>query len=191
VIYETFIEAAGKFAGEIGFLGKAVSRDETRPFMNHIHIEPSEQEEGAMMGVATDGRWLHIIDPLSCPGGFGLAPGDWRCLKADRKTAWLAKIAEKDAGQFPAWRRVIPDKEPAYTTKFNGLPLIGKWRPRVSYQDMVKFIREFPEPTVINLAYLADLGTDDEWEVRYTENTKALLFEAGNKRAVIMPMMPD
>jgi hypothetical protein len=190
MIYETFIEAAGLFAGEIGFLAKALSDDETRPFMQHIHIEMSEKKEGAFLGAATDGRRLHIVDPLSCIDGLGLAPGEWRRLKADRcrRIAWIAKIAEKDAGQFPAWRRVIPTGEPAYTTQFNGLSLD---RRRFDSCGLVKFIREFPEPTVINLTYLADLGTDDEWDVSYRGNTKALVFESGNIKAVIMPMQPE
>jgi hypothetical protein len=191
MIYETFIEARASFAAEIRFLARAVSHDKTRCWLNNIHIEPSEKEEGAFLGVATDGKRMHIVDPLSCPDGTGLAPGAWRCLKAKRETAWIVKIAEKDAGQFPPWRRVIPDAEPVYTAKFYGLPLGKKdARPGTGFSALVKFIREFPEPTVINLAYLAGLGTDHEWDVRYTENTGALVFEAVNRKAVVMPILP-
>jgi hypothetical protein len=53
---------------------------------------------------------------------------------------------------------------------------------------MVRFIRDFPDPTVINLKYLADLGVDYSWNVSWYTNNKAVVFDSGAMKAIIMPM---
>jgi hypothetical protein len=82
--YSTFIDARGEFARQINFLSKAISDDETRYFMQFLHIEASEKKEGRFMGVTTDGRQLHKVDPLACPFD-NLEAGDWRVIKSDLK----------------------------------------------------------------------------------------------------------
>jgi hypothetical protein len=104
MIYGTFIEAAGEFSRQITFLSRAVGKDETRYFMNHILIEPSDVESGKFRGVATDGRRLHLVDPLSCPDNIGIEAGNWRPLKMGGKISWIAQI-KSDEGKFPDYRK--------------------------------------------------------------------------------------
>jgi hypothetical protein len=190
--YSTFIDARGEFARQINFLSKAISDNETRLFMQDLHIEASEKNEGAFLGITTDGRRLHKIDPL-CPFD-NFEAGDWRVLKSDSRTGWIAKqippeTNEKEPGQgFPAWKRVIPRGTPIFTTEFEGFAYSSKVR-RCNYADMVRFVREFPDPTVFNLDYLADLGVNLVWEVGWYDGNKAVTFTSGDYFAVIMPMM--
>ncbi|GHV89894.1 hypothetical protein AGMMS50268_03970 [Spirochaetia bacterium] len=194
--YGTFIEAkGGEFSKQINFLSKAISKDETRFFMMVLHIEPSEKKEGAFLGVTTDGRRLHKVDPLACPPDW-LETGDWRVVRSDIKTAWLAKQIppELKPGEeakpwqgFPAWRRVISQDEPTFTTNFRGFAYSSKVR-GCNYQEMVRFVREFPDPTVLNLDYLADLGNFLVWDVGWVNGNKAITFRNGDRYALMMPM---
>jgi hypothetical protein len=191
--YSTFIEARGEFAWQINFLSKAISDDETRFFMQVLHIEASEKKDGSFMGVTTDGRRLHKVDPLACPFD-NLNAGDWRVVKSNSEIGWIAKqIPTETDGDgkplpgFPAWRRVIPHDTPGFTTKFEGFAYSRKVRSH-NYSDMVKFIREFPNPTVLNLDYLADLGIL-VWDVGWYSGNKSVTFTSGDYYAVIMPMM--
>jgi hypothetical protein len=159
--------------------------------MQVLHIEASEKKDGAFMGVTTDGRRLHKVDPLACPFD-NLEAGDWRVVKSDLKIGWIAKqifpkTDEKPLLGFPAWRRVIPKDAPGFTTKFEGFAYSRRVRSH-NYSDMVRFIREFPNPTVLNLDYLADLGVLI-WDIGWVSGKKAVTFTSGDYYAVIMPMM--
>jgi hypothetical protein len=191
MIYGTFIKARGEFCSQLNFLSKAVSGDETRSFMQHIFVEPSEKsgEEGRFRGVSTDGRRLHLIDPLACPHDEFEA-GLWAVLKTGKKETWIAKIAQHGGGtnkfggsEFPAYRRVIPTGEPVYRTEFYGYSESGD-----RACDMVKFIRGFPDPTVFNLRYLSDLGSLLTWDVEWYESSKSVAFTSGDYFALIMPI---
>jgi hypothetical protein len=184
MIYGTFIEAAGEFSRQITFLARAVGDDETRYFMNHIFIEPSDIKPGRLRGVATDGRRLHLVDPLSCPDGIGLEAGNWRPLKMGGECSWIARIKE-DRGTFPNYRSVIPKDEPLFTFELPGLPR-GDLLGNMPY--LVKFFREFPEPTAINMNYLNSLDHYLEWKAKWFGSNKAVLFESNSYTAVIMPI---
>jgi hypothetical protein len=56
---------------------------------------------------------------------------------------------------------------------------------------LVKFFREFPDPTAINMNYLNDLDHCLEWKVKWYGGDKAVLFESGIYTAVIMTMRMD
>jgi hypothetical protein len=191
--YGTFIEARGEFDRQINFLSKAISDDETRYFMQVLHIEASEKKEGAFLGITTDGRRLHKVDPLACPFD-NLEAGDWRVIKSNSKIGWIAKqippeTDEKKPWQgFPAWRRVTPKDTPNFTTKFEGFAYSSKVK-NCNYTDMVRFVREFPDPTVFNLDYLADLGVNLVWDVGWYSGNKSVTFTSGDRYAIIMPMM--
>jgi hypothetical protein len=189
--YGTFIEAKGEFARQINFLSKAISDDDTRFFMQFLHIEASEKKEGSFLRVTTDGRRLHKIDPLAYTD---LEAGDWRVFKSDSKIAWIAKQLSPETNKswegFPAWRQAIPQDVPNFTTKFEGFAYPQGGRP-CHYTDMVKFFREFPDPTVLNLYYLADLGVNIVWDVGWYNGDKAITFTCGDHFAVIMPMIYD
>jgi hypothetical protein len=144
------------------------------------------------MGVTTDGRRLHKVDPLASPF-YNLKTGDWRVVKSDSKTGWIAKqilpeTDEKPLLGFPAWRRVIPKDTPGFTTKFSGFSYSSKVR-NPKYSDMVRFVREFPDPTVFNLDYLADLGVNLVWDVGWVSGKKVVTFTSGDYYALIMPML--
>jgi hypothetical protein len=96
----------------------------------------------------------------------------------------MAQI-KSDVGIFPDYRRVIPKDEPLFTFELPGLPrgdLMG------NMPCLVKFFREFPEPTAINMNCLNDLDHDFVWRVKWYGSEKAVLFESESRAAVIMPI---
>jgi hypothetical protein len=187
MVYGTFVEAAGEFSRQITFLSRAVCKDKSRYFMCHILIEPSDVEPGKFCGVGTDGKRLHLVDPLACPDGIGLEPGNWRPLKMGGKTAWIAQI-KSDEGKFPNYRKVIPNDKPLFEFELPGLPR-GNLTGNMPY--LVKFFREFPEPTAINMNYLNSLDHYLDWKIKWYGSDKAVLFESNSYSAVIMPMQMD
>lgn len=186
--YDLFVDASGTLAEELRYLAKSISNDETRYFMMNIYVEyiDPEHPEAGLLGVATDGRRLHVVEPLheSATKVFDMKPGHYRFLKASQKSAWVAKYAE-NPGQFPAWRRVIPSGEPKFTTTFTGFEASGHRR---GIPELVKLLRAFPEATAMNLKYLEDLGTGTPWSVEWSEPNKAVVFKSGNRKTVIMPI---
>jgi hypothetical protein len=162
--------------------------------MQVLHIEASEKKEGRFMGVTTDGRQLHKVDPLACPFD-NLEAGDWKVIKSDFKKGWIAKQTETEDGKpgqgFPAWRRVIPSGVPVFTTNFEGFTYSREERRRNNHADMVRFVREFPDPTVLNLNYLADLGIGFVWEVGWYGGDKAVTFTSEDYFAIIMTIHYD
>ena len=182
-----FVEAFGQFAKQIEFLSKALGRDETRPMFHHISIEPSENDAEKFRAIASDGRRIHIVDPLFCPDNIGIETGAWRFLRSMPKTAWIAKVTIEDNPiyQFPNYKRVIPTDKPNFETDYHAY-FTGK-RFGEGMAKIVKFINSFPDPTVINPAYLADLD-NEAWKVFWFQNDKAVVFESGSYKAVIMPM---
>ena len=61
--YGKFIEIEKKDAAKFMFIGKAVSDDETRYFMNHVYCVKNKL-------ISTDGRRLHILELGDNPYGF-------------------------------------------------------------------------------------------------------------------------
>jgi hypothetical protein len=184
MIYGTFIETFGRFSKEITFLSRAVGKDDSRFSMCHIHIEPSDVEPGKFRGVSTDGRRLHIVDPLSIYDGSGLEAGNWRPLKTGGKISWIAQI-KGDVGTFPNYRKVIPLDEPNFTFDLPGIPR-GNLMHNMPF--LVDFFWKFPDSTTINLNYINSLDHDCLWKIKWFANDKAVLFESDNYTAVIMPM---
>jgi hypothetical protein len=185
MIYGNFIEAFGELSRQITFLSRAVGTEEHRPNIRHILIEPSDAKPGKFKGVSTDGRRLHIVDPLSSPDDIGLEAGNWRPLKRGGKCSWIARIKD-DMGQFPNYRKVIPTEKPLHTFYLPRLPRGNNNQNYMPY--LVRFFREFPEATAINMNYLNALDCDCAWKVKWYGTKKAVLFESGGYAAVIMPM---
>jgi hypothetical protein len=180
----TFIEAFGEFSRQITFLSRAVCKDDSRYYMCHILIEPSDVETGKFRGVATDGKRLHIVDPLECPDSVGLEAGNWKPLKMGGQCSWIAQI-KSDVGVFPDYRKIIPKDNPVFTCELQlprGDNLSGHM------VSLVKFFREFPEPTAINMNYLNALDPYNVWQVKWYDGDKPVLFETYRRSAVIMPM---
>ena len=187
MIYGTFVEAQGEFARQITFLARAVYKDRNMDMdvrlPQYILIEPSDIESDKFRGVSTDGRRLHLVDPLFFPDGIGVEPGLWRPLKRGGETSWMAQI-KSDEKRFPNYRKVIPTNKPAFEFELPGLPR-GDLVYTMAY--LVELFRKFPEPTSINWNYLNALDHYRVWKVKWYEPNKAVLFESDNYTAVIMP----
>jgi hypothetical protein len=185
--YGQFVEAAGEFARQINFLAKAVSDDDSdRLFTKYINIEPSEKEPGRLLGVSSDGKRLHRVDPLSCPNDIGVQEGAWHVLRSGEGKPWIVEL-KGDVGTFPNWKNVIPKDKPVFEGAFKGIPVDNRNMDGYVLGGLVDLFRSFPEPTLLNLNYLYDLGTDDEWDIEWHNKNKALVFYSGVMTAVIMP----
>ena len=190
MLYGKFVDAPGSLAFLLKFLSKAVGVDEGRYWLKYIRIEPSDKGEG-LLGVATDGRHLHLVDPLDEAAAkvFGMTPGYWQVFKGG-SSLWIARLedSQTEGWAYPAWRKVIPNGEAAYKTTFHGFSLTG---PKGNYSELAKFIHGFPDVTAIDLEYLQSLGTGFEWDVDYYSTRSAMKFTQGNRVALIMPMSVD
>jgi hypothetical protein len=198
--YSTYVEAEGELAQQLRFLARAVSDDETRFFMNDIEVvlselpddrpEADKEKNGPLLkAIATDGRRMHIVDPLtpSAVAIHGLEPGRWHVVSGGPACrARVAKFVEAP-GAFPNYKKVLPEGPIEYTAEFNGFALIRERIARGS-SALLKFFFDFPKPTAINLNYLADLGSDTCWKVEWRDERRAVCFRSGSKLAVIMPM---
>ena len=192
--YGKFIDAEGELNFQLRFLAKALGDDDSRPFFKYIYIEPSDKGEG-LLGVASDGRYLHIIDPLHTKAveDYGITPGFWQIFKnSSAGRTWAARLDDSEAGRFrfPDWRKVMPAGNPVYKTTFAGFSPTNKGK-GTNYPGLVTFLREFPEATAINLEYLQALGTSFNWNVEWYGPNKALKFIEGNRVTLIMPMQME
>ena len=186
--YNAFIEADGSFAFQLGFLAKGLGDNEMHPFMNYIHIEPSDRGEG-LLGIATNGQHLHLTDPLpeTLVEVLELTPGYWRVLKINSKCVQIARLDDSvtTGWVYPNWRRVIPTGGPVYTTTFEGFNFTSR---KHNFGELAIFLHDFPEVTGINLTYLHALGTGFTWNAEWYGAQKALRLTERDRTAVIMPL---
>jgi len=192
MLYGKFVEAEGALAFQLDFLAKAIGDNETRFYMNYIHIEPSDKGDG-LLGIATDGRHLHLVDQLdnSSDKIYGMTAGYWKVFKANTtKRVWIARLEDSQTNGclYPNWRNVIPKGEVNYKTTFEGFSFKGF---RKGYGELASFIHSFPEPTAINLEYLETLGIGFTWNVEWYNPNKTLKFTEGSRMALIQPMLID
>jgi hypothetical protein len=182
-----FVEAFGELSIQAAFLSRAASSNPAMAGRLYIFTEPSVIQPGRLSGAATDGRRLHIVDPLSCSeeDDAWMAAGFWRHLKTDGHFSWLAKVGDGELS-FPDYRKVIPAEEPLFTLTLDCLPF--QKRHGDEMWPLVKFFREFPEPAAINLDFLKDLDCGQKWNVKWHGRGKPVLFESGAYTAVIMPL---
>jgi hypothetical protein len=193
--YSKFIDATGSMSFQLRFLANATGENtleaNIRRFFNYILIEPSDKGYGQLLGIATDGRHLHLVDPIleADVKEFGLTTGYWQVFKTNStKRMWIARLEDNEAeklGTYPNWRRCIPTGEVVYRTKFDGFPIKGLKR---SYGRLAKFLHDFPDVTAFDFDYLESLGNNFEWEVEWYGNDKPVKFTERNRIAVIMPM---
>ena len=190
--YDKLILLEDWLAFHINFLQAATDNDNTRCFMDYIHIEKSDKGEDKLLGVATNGRCIYLVDPLhDSLIDKGLTIGDWKVFKISSRTVSERKLLlaraedENKKNQYPNWRKCIPNSEAAYSTTFNGFDFKQK-HPR--YIELVKLFRDFPDATAINLSYIKGLGTNDEWKVEWNGATKVIKFTCREKAAFVMPM---
>jgi hypothetical protein len=187
--YGKFIDAADILGFELLFLKRAVSTNEGKPAMNYIYIEPTDKGDG-FIGVATDGRRLHVVEPLNAEAEYhGLTAGYWKVLAGGKgKSAQIARLEDSETSKFvfPNWRKVVPLEAPEFKTYFSGFSTKKR---KGNFNGLAKFLHEFPEATALNLLYLQDLGIDCDWEVSWYGAGKVLKFTETNHTAIIAPMM--
>jgi len=177
VEYGKFIEIKKEDAQKFMFIGKGVSDDETRYFLNHAFCAENKL-------ISTDGRRLHILELRDNPHGFK-DKTYYRVLKMNTKIVWIVEITS-DVGQFPdTWKRVIPkgDHKKIYFEMKSGRYGIG-----ANYINIAKLIREIPTDYAINFAFLEDLMKNVDWEVHIFEDNKAIKFIYKDLTAIIMPL---
>ena len=188
--YNAFIDCEGGLALQLGFLSSATEEVSRYPYMNYIFITPSESgKEGELRGITTDGKRLHIVDPLySSVTVFGLTPGYWRVFKKTKKTVWAARVDDTSVEnmKFVDYKKVMPNGEPVYKTTFSGF--CHDSTVKRNYGQLAKFLHDFPDATAINLDFLHDLGMGFNWEVEWYGSQKPLKFSETNRTAIIMPM---
>ena len=174
--YGKFIEIK-KDAQKFMFIGKAVSDDETRYFLNFAFCAENKL-------ISTDGRRLHMLELGDNLHRFK-DKTFYRVLKMNTKTVWFVEITDK-VGEFPdTWKKVMP-KGKHRTINFEMIS--GKLRCASNYVNIAKLIREIPTEHAINFAFLEDLMKNVDWEVHIFEDQKALKFVYKDLTAVIMPM---
>jgi hypothetical protein len=172
------VPSTSMLADELRFLSRAVADDDTRYFMECIKIEED------FKAISVDGRRIHIVKKLhdAAQKVHEIVPGNYTVKKTAGKYLWLVKI-ESDMGQFPDYMKVIPDGTPDWTGECDGLD----WKKNGS--RLVELFYSFPEPTSINIQYLADLGDHHfkvQWRKPKTVNGFSLVtFESDTRLAVI------
>jgi hypothetical protein len=178
-----------KYTGDLDWLCRALSTDETRFFMNGFL---AEKEGDITRLAATDGKRMHIMETRQ----YGDIPaGIWLPLfgkGGKRERGKHPVILKAIDGIFPDWRRVVPDSRRVIRLFTAAVPETRDG-PDMLYSLYRGGIRINPE-------YLKPLsGLPGEWEVCADPRTygrgaalfklRSTLLEAGEKReAVIMPM---
>lgn len=188
--YGKLIVAEGSLAFQLQFLSLALSDDAPRTYLEYIYIESAEKE-GELLGVSTDGRCLHIVEPFheAAVKVYGLTTGYWEVFKSYKKgQVLIARLedCETQSWNYPNWRKCVPTGDVEYSTTFNGFTFAkGNCS---NHNGLAQFLHDFPEITALNLRYLQSLGTSWTWNVEWFGKNKPIRFVERNRSAVIMPM---
>lgn len=155
-------------------------RDDSAGFMDGILIEDD-------VAISIDGRRLHYA---KIPAGI-VPPGNYHY---DMTKTGIVLIPTE--GQFPDWKRVLPDK-PTECTKYSAY----RWTKKNTGDTSLQICSLLRATGVnINLQFIFDLCWGKE-KIEYTvsmlkkgskfDYCEALAFDAIDRHAVIMPMMRD
>lgn len=180
--YGKFIEIKGLRVGDINFIAKAQSDDETRYFMNFIYCEDSKL-------IATDGRRLHMMELSEGEMEFhGFKPDTfYRFLKGTKTVCWLAEIDNSVENMvFPNYKRVIPDKEDTVKTKF-----VNKSNKLFLYENLKNISKSLPDDAGLDIRYLFDLPKDRIFTVYVKKDIRAMALECDSLTAIVMPRSID
>jgi hypothetical protein len=160
------------------FVCRALSKDESRPFLMALHIE---KRKGGITVVATDGSRLHLAE-LS----IEIAPGEYSPL-ITKSSIILKPVTDIT---FPNWRRVVP--QPGSELAVLDIPLSDKKQAKSA--RLTRHLVMIFEHTrqAIDIGFLDDLSAGAWKLLGSTGSSKAILFmqqEKGKERnAVIMPL---
>jgi hypothetical protein len=165
------------------FLTKAVSRDESRYFMNFVFCE---KEGDHIVMVTTDGHRMHILCPINAEN-YGIQEGYYQILTNTAKEIIFAHCDESgiiNHGQFPDYKKVMPSGEIRDTLEDISFRKSNCY----DTQSIIYFAKKVEDVSTFNINYLYDLSPFS-WDVDfYKEEHKAVNFISKNKQAVIMPM---
>ncbi len=164
----------------LSFVLKALSTDETRPFMMVVHIEKRKR---GITAVATDGKRMHTADL-----DLDVAPGDYVPLITKASV-----ILKPSTGiQFPDWKRVFPKVGTEITMLDFSSAGIGKKNTQCA--NMTQQVLKLYEKThqAVNMQFLDDLSKGP-WTVYGVGGTsRAVLLKRTEgeleRSAVLMPM---
>ena len=158
---------------QLSFVLQARSTDDTREYMQILHIENEE-------AICTDGRRLHIYS-----GDLHLEPGDYKVLSANKSQIILTPTSDYN---FVDWKRVMPKKED-YKKVEGTLDMDCASLKKTELNKLSKEYFAFIKQTdcLVDLTFFAALS-DHTWEVYYGENYESVLFENDELAAIIMPM---
>jgi hypothetical protein len=175
--YGRFIEIKGFNARYFTFVAKAVSDDETRFFMNFIYCEDDKL-------ISTDGRRVHILD-LSNNPYLGLFENGkfYRHLKSSKTVTWLAELKDGPGGEFPNWKRVVPNiKEMNLSVEIVSTSM------NKSFNEYSRLIKSLSPVDGVNFNHIKDLVADESWKV-YTQGKRKVivLVSPNGATAAIMP----
>jgi hypothetical protein len=162
-----------KHFANIRFLAEAVSTDTTRPFINVLHVEV---DSGNKILTATDGRRLHQLTiPIE---ELEIEEGYYTVIKK----AGIITLTETGQVQFPNWRRVIPENT---VNLYEKMPIDKKRMEHTAY--MLNRL-----DIMISIDYLSSLD-GFIWNCRQDigGRRKAVIFESGERKAIIVPLCPD
>lgn len=174
--YGNFIEIQGISSESFSFISNAISDDETRYFMNFAYCEDDKL-------ISTDGRRLHILDLSKNPyRGFFNEGKFYKHLKSTKKTCWFAEIKE-DVGNFPNWKRVVPDNKES-VSRFEFISYRqSNYRSSIEYS---KLLRMLPSEKAINFIHLNNLILNEKWTVYLFDGSKPIIFESENGVKAVM-----
>ena len=163
-----------KHATGIQFLLRAISKADTRVQLQCIQVKNG-------LTYATDGKRLHTVPTEELPA---IEPGIYKPLK-DKGGLVLLKQEDTD---FPNCDMVIPDR-----SKMQIITVDIESKSTLIVSKVISTIacKCYNGKATVNYAYIQDIG-DDRWDIYYStdyEQYKPILCQAGNKQAVIMPIM--
>jgi len=159
----------------------AAGKNDVRYMLNGLHVENNKV-------IGTDGHRLHmadLTDKVTIPDGN-------YSFRTGKDFITLEPINPED-GNYPNWKRVIPDREKLQGETFELRSDTHKkfggdtshFRQKVIAHHMVK--SEFK--STLNLSYLEDVNLPDtDWKVTIFDALSPVLFENCTKTAVIMPV---
>jgi len=157
---------------DLFFLSKAISDDETRYFMNFAYCEDNQI-------IATDGKRLHII-----PNKIKMKEKHFLYVIKSTKTKFIGFEFQDDI-TFPNYKKVLPDKE-------NMSKILSR-----SYSGINHLLYDINTEckSIVNISYIRDVllmdGMIETFIEKESDGNKAILFECGNQKAIIMPMVKE
>lgn len=173
------LASAEDFEG-LSFVLKAMGKDETRSFLQVIHVERYNQKRVA---VATDSKRLHYATIIS-----NIPEGDYQPV-ISKNSLYLKPL---ENASFPNWKRVIPKLGTELATIDLYNTAFGKKESQTALMSKAIISLYTATHRVVNACYLDDLSKA-AWKVfAATGDTKAVVFKRelkeGEQSAVIMPM---